>query len=90
MCNRLYLLLRIEILSLDPTQQFRPLLRIRLTQGIDQQEGLLVAQDVTPDMLSKGAGIAIDIQQVVLQLESQADVNAEGIQPLCISRRSST
>ena len=84
MCNGLDLFLRIEIFACDPIHQFRALCGIGQTQGVNQQEGLLVAEDVASDVLAKGARVAIHIQQIFLLLESQAYVNTERIQFFCV------
>ena len=41
-------------------------------KSLYNQVGFLIAQDITSDILSKSKRIAINIQQIILQLECQS------------------
>ena len=53
-------------------------------QGIDEHVGLLVRRDIAAYRLAEDGGVAIDIEQVVLQLESQSYLFAILIEMSCI------
>ena len=59
-----------------------------MVEGIDEHEGLLVGSDVATNLLAEYLGIAIDIEEIILQLESQAYLLAKFIQVLGIFLRS--
>ena len=53
----------------------------------EQQVGLLVAAYVAADGLAEGLGIAVDVQQVVLDLEGQSQVDAMLVERLLLRVR---
>ena len=59
-----------------------------MVEGIDEHESLLVGSDITPNSLTKHLGITIYIEEIILQLESQADLLAKLIEIVSILSRS--
>ena len=76
--------LAVEGLSVNPACQFSALLGVSSVEGIDEHVGLLVRCNVATNSLTKHLGVAIDIKQVVLQLEGQAHLFADAVQPVDI------
>ena len=48
-----------------------------MVEGIDEHESLLVGSDITTDSLTEHLGITIYIEEIILQLESQANLLAK-------------
>ena len=59
-----------------------------MVEGIDEHEGLLVGSDIATNLLTEHLGIAIDIEEIILQLESQTNLLTKLIQVLGIFLRS--
>ena len=76
----LHLLLAHEVLGRHPAIEFLTLLGIGMVESIDEHIGLLIGSDVATDFLAKDLWVTINIQEIILQLESQADLLAKLIQ----------
>ena len=79
-----HLLSPIELLGFNPSHQFGTLLGVGTIHGIDEHIGLLVRGDITTNGLAEDLGVAIDIEQVVLQLEGQTNLLTKLIQQVGI------
>ena len=58
--------------------------RAGLGLGREEEVGFLIRHDVAPYALPKRGGVAVHVEQVVAQLESQANVGTELAQVLGI------
>ena len=61
----------------QPREQFAAGGRIGGFQRRSQQERFFAGQDISADRFAEYGGIAVRVEQVVLQLESQSDVDPE-------------
>ena len=57
---------------------------VRQLECLDEHAGLLIAKDVAANGLAKGLGVAIDIENVVLNLECQPDMNTKQVERLLL------
>ena len=55
-----------------------------LLEGVDDGQGLLLAGDVGADGLAGGAAFAPDAEDVVADLEGEAELAAEGVEALAV------
>ena len=74
------LLLLVEFPGCCPPDELFALMGIGPVEGIDQHVGLLVGCDVAPYGLAENFWIAVDVEIVVLQLESQPHLLAEFVE----------
>ncbi len=58
----------------DVVAEYGLLFRIGLGLGRKQEEGFLIGDDVAAHALAEGGGVAVHVEQVVAQLEGQANV----------------
>src|SRR5690554_3637069 len=72
----------IAIAAAHPTFEFGTARRGETFEGLQQEEGFFVVDDVAADVFAKGGGIAINIEPVVLQLKGNAGGNAKAIEGL--------
>ena len=79
-----HLLLAVKLLGTNPVLQFLALLIVGTVVGIDEHVGLLVRRDVTANGFAEDLRVAIDVEQVVLQLEGQSHLFANTIQSVGI------
>ena len=65
-------------------QELLALLFIGQVQGIDEHECFFIRSDVATNSLAKHTRVAIDIEEIVLQLEGQSHLFAKLIERLGI------
>ena len=83
-----HLLIAVELCSTNPAFKLTTLLFVGMIKGIDEHECLLVRRDISTDSLTEHTCVAIYVEEVVLQLESQTYLLTESIQIVSILLRS--
>ena len=86
-CDGLHLFITVEVGSGDPMHELLALLVVGAVQGVDEHVGLLVRCDIATDGLTEDACVAIDVEEVILQLEGQSHLFAKLIEGIGVGGR---